>query len=405
MVQILDKLTALLIFLGFSFFLLFPKGGSIILAILVLSLIGLFLKRNTKKNLEKWEKILIIGFVSYFLIVFINNLFFHGGIREIDSASRFILVIPIYFYLRKSNVSHKSLEYGVLFACALFGINSVLPFFFDSNQLFQFSKHPGIVSLYGGILGLSALFLLSNKRILSYNLIVLFCSILAITTSVIALGRGVWIAFFCSFSIMFYLNPLKWSKRVRILILNLVIILSLAAYYLPGFNVKAKIDKALNGFVVYFKDHKATGSVGARLEMWRSSFFIIKDNPIFGIGEGNFKEKNMELINKGLIKADIAKFNHPHGEFVTTTLEQGLTGLGALLFLLFSPLIKCYREFKYENTNTNSNIPLVITLSLVLHYIFYSMSNGVFDHQNTTLFYVSYVMIGMGLFSSLKDKV
>jgi len=397
MVQLLDKFISLLIFLGFSSFLLLPKGGVIILAILVLSLIGLFLKRNIKKNLEKWEKILLIGFVGYFVTVFINNIIFHGEIREIDTVSRFILVIPIYFYLRKSDVSHISLEYGVLLACALFGMNSIFANFFDLNQFFQFSKHTGIVSL----------FLVSNKRSSSYNLIVLVCAILGIATSVLAGGRGVWIAFFCSFIIIFYLNPLRWSKRARIWILNLLIIFSLAVYFLPvpGINVKGRIDIALNDFVSYFKDHNAANSVGARLEMWRSSFFIIKENPILGIGEGNFREKNIELINNGLIKSDIAKFNHPHGEFVTTTLEQGLIGLGALLFLLFNPIIKCYKELKSENTDINSNVSLVIILSILLHFIFYSMTNGVFDHQNTTLFYTAFVTIGMGLFSSLKNKV
>jgi len=179
-------------------------------------------------------------------------------------------------------------------------------------------------------------------------------------------------------------------------------------YLVPETGVKKRFDKAINEYSAYNEERKSVGtSVGARLEMWKSSLYIFKENPIFGVGEGNFKEKNVELIEKGLINTDIGRFNHPHSEFFTTLVEQGLIGLGILLFLFFNPLMKCYEVFKKKDVNSDSNIPLVLVISLILHYIFYSITNGVFDHQNTTLFFAAFVTIGMGLYSSmnLEDKV
>jgi len=404
----LDKLISFLIFIGFSVFLVIPKGGIIILAILVLSIIGIFLNRNIKNNLDRWEKFLLVGFISYFLLIVISNYIFHGSIRDIDTASRFVLVIPIYLYLRKSNVHYKSVELGILLACILFGINSILPRFFDLSQFFQFTKHTGIVSLYGAIIGVTSLFLVSKKKSSIYNFIILVCAFFGIATTLLAGGRGVWIATFLSFIILFFLNPSGWSKLEKVLILYLGIIFSLMGYLVPETGVKARVDQAINESIAYNEERKIVGtSVGPRLEMWRSSVYIFKENPIFGVGEGNFKEKNVELIAKGLINKDIGRFNHPHSEFITTLVEQGLIGLGILLFLFFSPLMKCYEVFKKKDVNSDSNIPLVLVISLILHYIFYSITNGVFDHQNTTLFFAAFVTIGMGLYSSmnLEDKV
>ena len=403
----LDRLISFLIFIGFSVFLVIPKGGIIILAILVLSIIGLFLNRNIKNNLDRWEKFLLVGFISYFLLIVISNYIFHGSIRDIDTASRFVLVIPIYLYLRKSNVHYKSVELGILLACILFGINSILPRFFDLSQFFQFTKHTGIVSLYGAIIGVTSLFLVSKKKSSIYNFIILVCAFFGIATTLLAGGRGVWISTFLSFIILFFLNPSGWSKLEKVLILYLGIIFSLMGYLVPETGVKARLDLAVDQTFEYFDASKSYNSVGARLEMWRSAFYIFKENPIFGVGEGNFKENNLELIEKGLVKSDVARFNHPHSEFITTLVEQGLIGLGILLFLFFSPLMKCYEVFKKKDVNSDSNIPLVLVISLILHYIFYSIGNGVFDHQNTTLFFAAFVTIGMGLYSSmnLEDKV
>jgi len=403
----LDKLISFLIFIGFSVFLVIPKGGIIILAILVLSIIGIFLNRNIKNNLDRWEKLLLVGFISYFLMVVLSNYIFHGSIRDIDTASRFILVIPIYLYLRKSNVYYKSLELGILLACILFGVNSILPRFFDLSQFFQFSKHVGIVSLYGAIVGVTSLFLVSKKKSSIYNLIILICAFFGIATTLLTGGRGVWISAFLSFIILFYLNPSRWSKLEKVLIFYIGIIFLLMGYLVPETGVKLRLERAVEETTSYIDARKSNNSVGGRLEMWKSASYIFKENPIFGVGEGNFKEKNAELIDRGLINPDIASYNHPHSEFITTLVEQGLIGLSILLFLFFNPLLKCYQVFKNEKANNDSNIPLVLVISLILHYIFYSIANGVFDHQNTTLFFAAFVTIGMGLYSSMnvEDKV
>jgi len=407
----LDRLISFLIFIGFSFFLIVPKGGGVILAILFLSIIGLFLNRNTKKDIEKWEKLFLIGYIVYFLIVLFSNFISHGDLRDIDTASRFILVIPIYLYLRKSNVNHKSIEYGALLFCIMLGINFILPYFHVVEQFFQFSKDLGIISLYGALIGVGSLFILSKNNSLSYNFIILFGALLGISASILAGGRGSWIAAFLTTIIFFFLNPLRWSKFKKSLFFYFIIIFSLMGYLIPETGVKHRIDQGLEDILMYDENRlsetgagQALGSVGARLEMWRSALYIFKQNPIFGVGEGNFKEKNTELINKGLINSKTIEFLHPHSEYLSTLVEQGLVGLCALLFLFLNPLIKCYKELKLEPRNPNSNVLLVFTASLILHFLFYSFTNGVFDHQNTTLFFAAYVVIGMGLFSSIKDK-
>jgi len=396
----IDKLISFLILIGITLFLIVPKGGLVILAILFLSIIGLYLKNDFKKKLENWEKFFLISFISYFLIITLNNFYFQGNIRDIDTESRFILVIPIYMYLRKSNVDFKFIEFAIILASFVYGMISILPAFFGiSHSLFQFAKHTGIVSLYGATLGVTSLFLLNNNKTIFHNSIILIAALLGLATSIIGGGRGVWIAAFLSFITLFYFNPLRQKNLERTLVIFVISLVVLMGYLLPQTNVKLRTDLAKNELVNFVENHATGTSIGARLEMWKSSFLISKDNLIFGIGEGNFKEKNNELIKEDLIHKDVSRFNHPHNEYLTTLVEQGLLGLIFLIFLFSNILSTCFSNFR-KNLDTNILTPLIFASSITLHYIFYSLSNGVFDHQNTTLFFVSYISIALGVFAS-----
>ena len=79
-----------------------PKGGSIVVLMLILSVVGLTIKREGMK-LNKWEKYFVLSFVFYFFVVAVNLWWFDGKLHDLDTPSRLLLVLPIFFFIRKFN--------------------------------------------------------------------------------------------------------------------------------------------------------------------------------------------------------------------------------------------------------------------------------------------------------------
>jgi len=84
-------------------------------------------------------------------------------------------------------------------------------------------------------------------------------------------------------------------------------------------------------------------SADSRLLIWRISYNMFKDNPITGIGFGNYSHKYMDY-QADFFKDDshVEKYsmiagnvNHAHNEFIQLLVETGIIGLSLFLAILF----------------------------------------------------------------------
>lgn len=97
---------------------------------------------------------------------------------------------------------------------------------------------------------------------------------------------------------------------------------------------------AVSAFILYYLRRD---SANGRILIWKISFEMVKDKPVFGHGAGAFPAKYMEFqadyfknnpCSKYAYLADNVK--HPFNEFLKITIEFGLSGLLVLfLFILF----------------------------------------------------------------------
>ena len=73
-------------------------------------------------------------------------------------------------------------------------------------------------------------------------------------------------------------------------------------------------------------------SAGARFEMYKNTFTLIKKHPLFGGGTGSIETEYNDLIKD---KQDIyiTRVTNPHNQYLMTTQELGLVGL--LMFFAF----------------------------------------------------------------------
>lgn len=375
-----------------------PKGGIIVALMLVLSLVGLAINRD-KLELGKWEKYFVFSFIFYFAVIAINLWWFDGKLHDLDTPSRLVLVLPIYFFIRKTDIKVDWFIWGVVLGSILAGLIK-----FGIIDVYYLSKivtvQTGIFTLLSSIFALSSLVFIGkgNSKIKNTLLYVAFAS--GIVASFMSGGRGVWIAAISSLIFISIINPMRWSIGLRLSAVLSMIILFYSAYLIPQTGVKNRIDSALKNTTSWAQNGQANTSSGARLEMWKASFEVIKENPIIGVGEDNYAKHQKRLIEQGKIDKFVGNFLHPHGEYITSLVEQGIIGLLAFIFVLLTPIMFFIKNIKYNSFNYRERALAASGMLISLHYLFYSFTSGVFDHQSTTLFYAVFMVIIFGLIES-----
>ena len=148
--------------------------------------------------------------------------------------------------------------------------------------------------------------------------------------------------------ILYYLikHPKNRKKGIAILI---VLTLTFSVVILSQLN-SPKFKQSL--------DFKSRSSSSVRIEIYRTSFDLIKENPIFGIGPGLF-QANYQIKAPITLGHAPLEWNmpHTHNIFLGFWLNAGLIGLTAFLLII----ILCHTSFTY---------PLIALWAILAHGLF-----------------------------------
>ena len=374
------------------------KGGLVVALMLIISLVGLLSNRSQLK-LEKWEVFFILSFFSYFFVIVINLWWFDGSVRDLDTPSRLILVLPIYLFIRKSGINIDWFIWGMAAASLIVGANQVM-LYLGYSGLYSFQDNSGIMTLFVSIFGLTSLLFISNERSKIVNFSFLLIAIFGIVASFLLGGRGVWIAAIISLIFIGLVNPMGWGRSARVFVVGFFISVFIATYLIPQTGVKDRLNKATSNVAQWSENGESNTSTGARLEMWKASYQVVKEQPLFGVGEDNYSKHQQALINQGKISKSVEDFLHPHGEYITSLVGQSFIGLVAFIAVLFVPLKYLLYRIKLNQDGYGQKILITSGLLIILHYALYSVTSGVFDHQSTALFYSAFMTIILGLIKS-----
>ena len=81
-------------------------------------------------------------------------------------------------------------------------------------------------------------------------------------------------------------------------------------------------------------------SFSQRLEFARAAVTIIKENPWFGVGAGNWKEEFRKTFEKSNSKLDKELYASSHNQYLNYMVKFGIPGFLIIMFLLVYPVIK-----------------------------------------------------------------
>ena len=166
------------------------------------------------------------------------------------------------------------------------------------------------------------------------------------------------------------------KQRIKSLITIFIVIpgIFFTAYQVSDL-FQQRVNLAYNQALEYHPE--SNNSIGYRITFALNSWEVIKENPIIGIGTGDFptEYKKINQINKTIIP----NTNNPHNMFILILMELGVIGLISMLSIF-------YYQIKLSLNSSNRFIRDVgITLPLLFLVIMWSDSY-LLGHFTTLMF-------------------
>jgi len=120
----------------------------------------------------------------------------------------------------------------------------------------------------------------------------------------------------------------------------------------------------------------AKGAVRERLEMWRTASHAFLAHPLAGVGTDQFGVYARQQIAAGHANPVIAKYDHPHNEYLDAAATGGLPGLLVLLLIFSVPFGYFARHLRYGGEAVMA--PALAGLVVVGMYALCSLTDNVF---------------------------
>lgn len=377
---------ALLIFL--------PKLASAALVIcLLLSLYSIF---QRKLELDIYDAFIIFSLLLYPFLSFIS-LALYGQIdaRSLDTLSRFILVIPLYLYFIQRPINSDDFMIpcaisGVLIGgmalyefkiinmarsdgglnAITFGQLAVLLVFFSATLLFRQQSAQQTTSLraYLGTLG----------------------TLGALIAAVLSGSRGPLLALpFLGF-LLLYLMP--YYRKIVAYFLVLFISIILIFYVFFGQDI-LRIDEALTDLAAMGTGN-TNNSIGIRTQVWHAALQLFKENPLFGIGYGEFSN-TVKLKQQQLSISPSALGYHAHNDYLQLLAEMGLLGLSSILLLFIGSIFVVFKR-------TSEILPRASILAISICWLIFALTQVQLAHQRIIIFELIALVFCLALAKNIK---
>ena len=362
-------------------------GGNLI--IVIICVIWLFSGNYKSKFNQIINNKLMIASILFYLIHVIGMLWSQDlswGFHMLHKMWYFLLLFPIlYTIVRKDYIS--SYISAFLLAILITEVCSYLVWF----EIIEPFKHATVENptpfmshiSYNPILAFAIYLVLHeiffNKKITNFVFsLYSFFAISMIVNMFITGGRAGQVAFFAMLVVL--IIQILDKQRIKSLITIFIVIpgIFFTAYQASDLFQK-RVNLAFNQALEYHPG--SNNSIGYRITYALNSWEVIKENPIIGVGTGDFpvEYKKINQIKTPIMFAMIPTTTNPHNMYILIFTQLGVIGLISMLSIF-------YYQIKLSINSSNRFIRDVgITLPLLFLVIMWSDSY-LLGHYTTLMF-------------------
>jgi O-antigen ligase len=359
-------------------------GGNLI--IVIICLIWIFSGNYSSKfNLIIGNKLMLASIV--FFCLHLLGLFWtedlSWGLHIVHKMWYFLLLLPILFTIvKKENIKYYISAF--LFAITLTEILSYLVWF----EIIPPFKNATVVNptplmshiSYNPILAFATYLVLHeiffNKKI--SNLLFFFYSFFSISMTInmfITGGRAGQVGFFVMLSVLIF-QVFDKSRFNSLLVILFIIPGIFFTAYSTSDLFHSRVDLALKETINYTDQDGS--SVGLRINFAINSWQLIRDNPILGVGTGDFPNEYFKVNQTN--SPELPSATNPHNMYTLVAAQLGLVGLISLLSLF-------YFQLKLS-INSSSKFIRDVGITLPLMFLVMMLSDSYLLGHYTTLMYV-----------------
>ncbi len=352
--------------------------------ILLLFLIWFFDKEKKYLILSKryFAPILLI-FAGLFLSMLVNKNYY-VGLGVIKGWFFFPILFAIIFFdsLKKNEKILDWSLWAIFGGGALVAIEGLYYWLFDfmtyDGRLRIFFDSPNQLAMYlvvPLIVGLLRFNLKLWNLKLWKRLVVVFSLVLILFNLYLTKSFGAWLSISLALLAIFWLEyRKKWPKKY----LSAAIIIFAIFIILAGFpkfeNIKKLGDRS---------------SLMSREMIWKSAGLMIQNNPLFGIGPGNFQKKYLEYQKYFPPYLEWA-VPQPHNLYFAFWLESGLAGLTGFLWAI-------WMFFKDNKKAIISNRSYgILCLAIILYFLFHGLVDTTYWRNDMAIIF--WVVIGINIY-------
>ena len=207
--------------------------------------------------------------------------------------------------------------------------------------------------------------LLSYKSLNSLKKITYFCLILIFALGILNIeGRSGYLALIVmvltSLIIYIYTSKDKW----RFILSSLILLIFMSAIFSSKI-VLQRVELGINEIIdTLYREGDGNSSMGIRTNMFILTIETIKENPIFGLGNGSFEtemaNKTKKMKDKGLAIHD------PHNQYLKIIAEFGIIGFAVFVYLLISAT----KQRPEKNSSNYKEIALIVLAAWITTSLF-----------------------------------
>ena len=351
--------------------------------ILVLILTLWLLTANFKEKFKFiFSNKVCIASILFFFVHLVSLLWtedLEWGLVIIKKMLDFAITLPILFTIVKKDQIEGYIDFfllailiSVLISLGMF--MDYIPLFKNANEVFftPFMSHVSFNVYLAFAFYLASFQLLFRRKDTTKRIYYFFLVVLISIDMFVTPGRAGQLGYF----FLLFLIVIQYfglSLRSFIYALSAIFIIVTFAYSNSAiFNSRAKL--AYDEIVKFSPDIE--NSVGFRINSLINSFEIFNENPVIGVGVGDFP-KEYNLINQKN-SPNYPNSSNPHNMYLLILVQLGLFGLISMLYIFYTQIMN---SIKSNETFRNIGIALSLFYLLIMFGESYLLG-----HYTTILF-------------------
>lgn len=377
------------------------------LGILVFILTGLIYFEIGKKKLpiSLYTNGFTLTFLLFILVSILSLLFAINPIEGLTDIFKwlliFILTLLATYLMLNSNSLFNLLLKGVVINVLLFSMIGIVQYLenalmnSDPNAIYEVNglmahKNQFSISLFVLIPFLLSAFVNLNNI---WKKFAALATILALIVILILQTRAVWLGLFISSIITVltlliinsrkeYIHLRNKTLKMAILVGTILMILFLGLIVFYPVGPLETINERINSV---FNPNYASNEW--RIEIWEATLQLIKDEPLTGVGAGNWKISIYPYYSEYLPSV-FRQWNNPHNDYLLVFSEKGVFGLlcfiSMFLFLIY---------YVIRNMTRATSIKSMLTYSFFLFGIFGYMVISFFSFPNERINHLIFISL------------